>query len=452
VITIVNPATEEVIGRRASASTGDVIGAASRANAQLQGWRDTDPGERAAMLTRVADRLVERADAIAQLITAELGAPAATCRALHVNSAIEALRQSASGIAAIRWRETVGRAEVRRVGIGAVGSISPWNYPLYQCAVKIGGAIAAGCPVVLKPSEIAASSIDELLSAFAAAGAPAGLLQIVHGDGLVGAELCKAPGLAAISFTGSTVTGARVAAAAGAELKKVGLELGGKSASVLLDDGDVEKASRSTLAKAFQNSGQTCAALTRFLVPRARLSQVEEALSAEAQSWITGDPRDPATRLGPVATGRQFDVVTGYIDEGVADDLRVIAGGSGRPAGLNRGFYVKPTVFSDVSPNHRLAQEEIFGPVLAVIAYGDEDEAVRIANGTQFALSGAVWSRSTDRAAAFAELLDAGSISLNGASTDPAAPFGGFRGSGYGRERGRYGIEEYLTERAVHPQ
>lgn len=449
-IAIIDPATEDEIGRRETASADEVIAAAEAARSCMDIWRGTPPYERAQFLGRVADYLESRAKIVAESITSELGAPVATCKALHVDSAIRALRESAKGIGEIHWHEQVGRAAVTRVGIGAVGLIAPWNYPLYQCAVKVGAAIAAGCPVVLKPSEVAPGSIDELVDAFAHAGAPQGLFQIVYGDGAVGAELCKAPGLAAISFTGSTATGSRVAALAGAHLKKVGLELGGKSASILLEDGDLEQAARATVAKSFQNSGQTCAALTRFLVPRAKLKQVEEVLAAEAAGCTTGDPRDPQTRLGPVATRRQFDIVSGYIDGGVADGLKVVTGGSGRPPALKRGYFVKPTVFSAVDPSHRLAQEEVFGPVLVVLAYDGDDEAIAIANGTDFALSGAVWGADPNRATSVLDRMDAGSMSLNGAATDAAAPFGGFRGSGYGRERGRFGVEEYLTERAVH--
>jgi aldehyde dehydrogenase (NAD+) len=339
---------------------------------------------------------------------------------------------------------------VRRVPVGVAACITPWNYPLYQIATKIVPALVAGTPVILKPSELAPLSVYALARCAQRAGLPAGVLNIVFGGAAIGQRLVEHPGVDVVSFTGSTITGRQVGALAGASLKKVALELGGKSATVVLSDADLPQAVRQTVSKCYQNAGQTCAALTRLVVARAHLDVACELAAAEASAYRIGDPMDPATRLGPVISAQQRDRIVQMIERATGEGADVVSGGPERPVDCTRGYYVKPTVLRVERPDTQIAQEEAFGPVLVVQPYDDEEQALAIANGTPFGLSGAVWSRDSARAGALAKRMRAGSVSINGAATHPEAPFGGFGASGFGRERGRYGLDTYSTTQAIH--
>ncbi|MBE7200194.1 MAG: aldehyde dehydrogenase family protein, partial [Parafilimonas terrae] len=337
-----------------------------------------------------------------------------------------------------------------RVPCGVVAAITPWNAPLHQIVGKVVAALAAGCTVVLKPSEIAPSTAQLFAQAVDEAGLPAGAFNLVWGDAAVGAALVRHREVDVVSFTGSERGGARVAEAAGSEIKRVVLELGGKSAAILLNDAPMEKAVTTVLTQCFANTGQTCVAQSRLLVPRGRLREVEQLCADGAAAWAPGDPRDEATRMGPVASEAQKHTVTRLIEGALRDGARRVAGGGAPSPGLPSGFFVPPTVFSDVAPDSALAQEEVFGPVLSVIPYDSEDEAIRIANGTRFGLSGSVWGDDLSRATGVAARLETGQVGLNGAPQNFLAPFGGVKRSGFGRENGRFGVEEFLQLRAIH--
>jgi acyl-CoA reductase-like NAD-dependent aldehyde dehydrogenase len=339
---------------------------------------------------------------------------------------------------------------VVREPVGVVGAITPWNYPLHQVAAKVAPALAAGCTVVLKPSEVAPLSAFILAEVIDRAGVPAGVFNLVTGAGQVAGEaLAGHRGVDMVSFTGSTRAGRRVSELATASVKRVALELGGKSPNVILDDADLAHAVRDGVAKAFINSGQTCSALTRMIVPRGRLAEVERLAVEAAASYTPGDPLTPGTRLGPLAGAAQRERVRGYIRAGIDSGAKLLCGGPEAPDGLERGYFVRPTVFSDVDPGSVIAQEEIFGPVLSIIAYDTESEAVEIANDTVYGLAAAVWSGDQERALVVARQLRAGQVEVNGGSFNPLAPFGGYKQSGNGRELGRFGLEEFLEVKSL---
>jgi aldehyde dehydrogenase (NAD+) len=346
--------------------------------------------------------------------------------------------------------ERVGNSLVTREPVGVVGAITPWNYPLHQVVTKVAAALAAGCTVVLKPSEVAPLSAYVLAEIAQAAGLPAGVFNVVTGTGPVAGEALAAhPDVDMVSFTGSTRAGRRVSEVAAGTVKRVALELGGKSANVLLPDADLVKAVKVGLANCFVNAGQTCTAWTRMLVPAQRHDEVVSLAVSGAAGYTVGDPLAEGTRIGPLAFAGQRDRVRGYIDRGVAEGGTVAFGGSEPPDGLDRGYFVRPTVFAGVRPDATIAQEEIFGPVLSVIPYADVDEAVEIANGTPYGLAGAVWSADQDAAVAVARRLRTGQVDVNGGRFNPLAPFGGYKQSGNGRELGRYGLEEFLEVKAI---
>jgi aldehyde dehydrogenase (NAD+) len=330
------------------------------------------------------------------------------------------------------------------------GAITPWNYPLYQIINKMAAALAAGCPMVLKTTEVAPLAAYELASIVHEAGLPAGVFNLLCGTGpVVGEALARHPGVDLVSFTGSTRAGTRVAELAAATVKRVSLELGGKSANVVLPDADLGTAVERGMARAFANSGQGCSALTRMLVPARRYAEAVDLAVAEAGRYPVGDPLGEGTRLGPLVSAVQRDRVRGYIERGVADGARVVTGGAEPPPGLETGYYVQPTVFAEVTPGMAIAQEEIFGPVLSVIGYSTEEEAIGIANGTLYGLAAAVWSADQDHAVAVARRLRAGQVEVNGGAWNILAPFGGFGRSGYGRELGAAGLEEYLEVKSL---
>src|SRR5215218_7247124 len=350
----------------------------------------------------------------------------------------------------VAWEEEIGNSRVLREAVGVVGAITPWNYPLNQIAAKVAPALAAGCTVVLKPSEVTPLNAFLLAEVVEAAGLPAGVLNLVTGLGpVVGEAIAAHPGVDMVSFTGSTRAGRRVSELAAETVKPVAMELGGKSPNVILDDADLERAVVDGIQKCYLNSGQTCSALTRMLVPRERLPIVEAIAAAAAAAFTPGDPFEDGTRLGPLVSDVQRERVRGYIQKGETEGAKLVTGGAEAPQGLDRGYFVQPTVFSEVTPQMTIAQEEIFGPVLAIMPYETEDEAVRIANDTIYGLAGGVWSSDPERAQRVARRIRTGQVEINGATFNPLAPFGGYKQSGNSRELGKFGLEEFLEVKAI---
>ncbi len=449
-IDVVNPATEQVIASVPAGTADDVDAAVAAARAAFPGWSAVPVEERAAAVRRIAEGLAARRDEIATTISSEMGSPIVFATRVQASLPVATATGLADLLADFPWTERIGNSLVVREPVGVVAAITPWNYPLHQIVAKVAPALAAGCTVVLKPSEIAPLTAGILAEVVAAAGVPAGVFNVVHGEGpVVGEALAAHPGVDMVSFTGSTRAGRRVSAVASDTVKRVALELGGKSASVLLDDADLPTAVKITLANCFINGGQTCTALTRMLVPAARHDEAVELAVAAAAKYGVGDPGDSATRIGPMSSAGQRDRVVGYIRTGIDEGATVATGGVDAPDGLDRGYYVRPTVFAGVRPDMTIAQEEIFGPVLSVLPYGSDDEAVEIANSTPYGLAGAVFSASDERALGVARRLRTGQVDVNGGSFNPIAPFGGYKQSGNGRELGRFGLEEFCEVKSI---
>jgi aldehyde dehydrogenase (NAD+) len=452
-IDVFDSITEEVMATVPAGTAADVDAAVEAARAAFVGWSTTPVEERAKYLTRIGDALGARMDEIATAISKETGMAKWLSQLVQVGLPINSFNQAAALAETFAFEEQVGNSTVVREPIGVVGCITPWNYPLHQIAAKVAYAMAAGCTVVLKPSEVAPIDAFLLAEIVDEIGLPDGVFNMVSGTGAeVGEAIAAHPGVDMVSFTGSTRAGRRVAQLGAETIKKVALELGGKSANVLLDDLDeagFTKAVTDGVGKAFLNSGQTCSALTRMLVPRDRLAEAETIAAATADAMVVGDPFAAGVHLGPLASAAQRDRVTTYIEKGVDEGAKLVAGGTGTPEGLDRGFYVRPTVFSDVSPDMTIAQEEIFGPVLSILPYDDEDDAVRIANGVVYGLAGGVWSADAARAESVARRLRTGQVEVNGGAFNPNAPFGGYKQSGVGREYGRHGFEEFLEIKSI---
>ncbi|HEV8560928.1 MAG TPA: aldehyde dehydrogenase family protein [Actinophytocola sp.] len=450
-IDVVNPATEEVIGSVPAGIAADVDAAVAAAREAFASWSATPVAERTAVVRRISAGVAARREELAATITAEMGSPITFSR--KVQASLPAA--TSGGLAGVleggySFSEEVGNSLVLREPIGVVGCITPWNYPLHQIANKVVPALAAGCTVVLKPSEVAPLNANLFLEILAEAGVPAGVVNLVHGLGpVVGEAIAAHPGVDMVSFTGSTQAGRRVSAVAAETVKRVALELGGKSANVVLDDADLTKAVKIGLANAFINGGQTCTAWTRMLVPAARHDEAAELAAAAAAKYTVGDPTDEATRIGPMSSAAQHERVYGYLRQGVEEGASVAFGGPDTPGLPDRGAYVPPTVFAGVRPEMVVAQEEIFGPVLSILPYGDEDEAAEIANSTIYGLAGAVFSADTDRAVEFAKRMRTGQVDVNGGAFNPVAPFGGYKQSGNGRELGRYGLEEFTELKSI---
>ncbi|MBN0047190.1 aldehyde dehydrogenase family protein [Streptomyces actuosus] len=440
VIEVVNPVDEQVIGTVPAGTALDVDTAVRAARTAFPGWAATPPAERAARLAALRDVLVARKDEIAETVTAELGSPLPFSQAVHAAVPI-AVAASYAELAAVHpFEEKAGTSTVLLEPIGVVGAITPWNYPLHQVVAKVAPALAAGCTVVLKPAEDTPLVARLFAEAVHAAGVPAGVFNLVTGLGPVaGQALAEHPGVDLVSFTGSTAVGRRIGAVAGGALKKVALELGGKSANVILPSADLARAVNVGVANVMSNSGQTCSAWTRMLVHRDRYDEAVELAAAAAAKY--GD------RIGPLVNAAQQARVRGYIDKGVAEGARLVAGGSEPPR--ERGYHVSPTVFADVTPEMTIAQEEIFGPVLSILRYTDEDDALRIANGTVYGLAGAVWAGEDAEAVAFARRMETGQVDINGGRFNPVAPFGGYKQSGVGRELGVHGLAEYLQTKSL---
>jgi aldehyde dehydrogenase (NAD+) len=447
-IDVENPATETVVARVAEATAPDVDRAVRDARAAFPDWSNRSRSERAEYLAALHDGLSARAEEMAATITTEMGAPAAIAGRVQVGVPLRILASYRDLLRGDEAPERVGNSLIVREPVGVVGAITPWNYPLNQAMAKIAAALAAGCTVVHKPSEVAPLSAYLWAQIAHDAGLPAGVYNLVPGYGPVAGEaLVTHPEVDMVSFTGSTRAGARVGALAAEQVKRVALELGGKSANVILDDADLVAAVKVGVANCLLNAGQTCTAWTRMLVPRSRQDEAVELAVAAASKYRAGDPTDPATRLGPLVSAVQRDRVRGYIATGVAEGARLVL--DGRPGQPEPGYYLGPTIFADVAPEATIAQEEIFGPVLSIIPYDDEDEAVRIANNTQYGLAGAVWSADTDRAAAVARRMRTGQVDINGGPYNHLAPFGGYRRSGIGRELGAHGYHEFCEIKSL---
>lgn len=449
-IDVYSASTEDVIGRVPKGTAADVDRAVTAARRAFDGgWAHTTVEERADWLRRLAAALEARVQDVATTISHEVGMPIRMSTPVQAQLPVNITRGYVDVITAVHLDEQVGNSIIVREPFGVAGLITPWNYPLHQIMAKVAPAIAAGCTMVLKPSEIAPLNSYLLAEAALEIALPAGVLNIVQGDGpVVGEAIARHPGVDMISFTGSVRAGQRVAVLAAETIKKVTLELGGKSAFIVLDDAPLDKAIPSGVNNAMLNSGQTCSAWTRMVVPRARLSEVLELASAAAARLKPGDPLDPASKLGPLVSEPQRQRVEAYIQAGVKEGARLIAGGR-RPADLARGHYVEPTIFADVTSKMTIAQEEIFGPVLAILPYDSEDEAIAIANDTIYGLAGGVWSGDRERAVSVARRMRTGQVDVNGGRFNPLAPFGGYKRSGVGREFGKYGLEEYFQIKSV---
>jgi aldehyde dehydrogenase (NAD+)/betaine-aldehyde dehydrogenase len=450
---VVDSVTEEVMATIPAGDATDVDRAVTAARGAFDGWSATPVEERAKYLSRIGDALTGRIDEIATAISKETGMAQWLSKIVQVGLPINSFKQASVVAESYAFEEEVGNSLVVREPIGVVACITPWNYPLHQIAAKIAFAMAAGCTVVLKPSEVAPVDAFLLAEMIDEVGLPAGVFNLVSGLGpVVGEAMASHPGVDMVSFTGSTRAGRRVAQLGAESIKKIALELGGKSANVLLDDLDEEsfaKAVTDGVSKAFLNSGQTCSALTRMLVPRERLAEAEETAGKVAAGMVVGDPFTKGVHLGPLASAAQRERVQGYIEKGIDEGARVVVGGPGAPEGLEHGFYVRPTVFSDVRPDMTIAQEEIFGPVLSILPYDDEEDAVRIANGVVYGLAGGVWSGDAAHAEQVARRLRTGQVEVNGGAFNPNAPFGGYKQSGIGREYGRHGFEEFLEVKSL---
>ncbi|MEV0383051.1 aldehyde dehydrogenase family protein [Nonomuraea sp. NPDC050643] len=447
-IEVVNPATEEIIDRVPAGSPDDVEAAAEAARKAFPSWSQTAAAERGKALGAAAELLKQRSDDIAKTIATDMGAPLGF--ALKVQTLMPAtVLASYAALAESHPRESrVGNSLVVKEPIGVVAAITPWNYPLHQIICKVGPALAAGCTVVLKPSEVAPLAAYALAEIFDEVGLPAGVFNLVSGRGpVVGEAMAAHPEVDMVSFTGSTAAGRRVASLAAESVKRVALELGGKSANIILPDADLELAVKVGVANCFVNAGQTCSAWTRMIVQRDQYDEAVRLAVETARGYQVGDPFDGSTKIGPLVSATQRDRVIRYINRGQEEGARLVAGGTDRPHA--RGYYVEPTVFAGVEPGMTIEQEEIFGPVLSLIPYTSEDQAVQIANDTRYGLAGAVWSGTEEHAVAVARRLRTGQVSINGGRFNPLAPFGGYKQSGVGRELGEHGLEEYLEVKSL---
>jgi aldehyde dehydrogenase (NAD+) len=447
---VVDSNTEEVFAKVPEGTEDDAAAAVAAAAEAFAPWSSTPADERAKLLSRVSEAIAARTDAVAESISREVGMPLNLSKIIQVGLAAGAFADAAAALGELRWEEEVGNSLVVREPVGVLGAITPWNYPLYQMSLKVAPALAVGCTVVLKPSEIAPTSAYALAEAIDEVGVPPGVFNMVVGPGpIVGEAIVTDEGVGMVSFTGSTRGGRRVMELASRTTKRVSLELGGKSPNVLLEDADLDAAIPAGVFACFLNSGQTCSALTRMIVPRARLAEVEDRVVAAAERYVVGSSLDPSTTLGPLASSAQLARVRDYIGKGIDEGARLLSGGAQPPDGLDSGYFVRPTVFSDVTSDMTIAREEIFGPVLAVLPYDTEDEALRIANHSEYGLAGAVWAADPDRALRVARLLRVGQVDVNGGRFNPSAPFGGYKQSGFGRERGRFGLEDLLEVKAL---
>ncbi|MFL9942366.1 aldehyde dehydrogenase family protein [Paraburkholderia graminis] len=446
--TLVNPATEEPFATVVLAGAEDVDAAVKAAKTAFRSFGATSKAGRIDLLERIIDCFVRRERELAEVVTLELGTPVS--QKIHAPAALASFKQALASLKEYEFEYRLGPNTVRREPIGVCGLITAWNWPLQLLATKLAYALAAGCTVVLKPSEFTPLSAIRLTEVLHEAGVPKGVFNLVLGDGpVVGNAISRHMDIDMVSFTGSTRAGVLIAEAAAPSVKRVAQELGGKSANIILDDADLKAAAKWNVTRAFSNTGQSCHAPTRILVHQSQIDEVLALLRSEAEAVKAGDPLDPQVSMGPVVNKLQFERVQEYIRIGMEEGATILVGGPGRPEGLERGYFVKPTIFSNVTPNMRIAQEEIFGPVLTVISYRTEDEAIDIANGTPYGLGGYVFSSSLERGRAVGARLQAGRVFLNGAVSNTEAPMGGYKRSGNGREMGVFGLKEYLEVKAM---
>ena len=450
-IDVVNPSNEEVIGSVPDGVSADIDAAVAAAREAFPGWAATPLEERLGYIEKLAGQLGARSEEIGELISREVGMPGKM--AVMIQAGLPA-GTTASVPATARefpFEETLGRSLVTREPVGVVGCITPWNYPLHQIMAKIAPAMAVGCTVVLKPSEVAPLNAFVLADIIDELGFPAGVFNLVSGVGpVVGEAIAAHPDVDMVSFTGSTRAGTRVAEVAAANVTRVHQELGGKSANIVLDDADFAAAIPSAVGACYLNSGQTCSALTRLLVPADRMDEAAELAAQAAAGFTVGPADDEGSRLGPLVSQTQWDRVQGYIQAGIDEGATLVTGGTGKPEGLDAGYYVKPTVFSNVDNSMSIARDEIFGPVLSIIGYDNEEDAIRIANDSDYGLSGGVWSSDNDRALAVAKQLRTGEVDMNGSFLNTDAPFGGYKKSGNGRELGRFGLSEFVEAKQIN--
>jgi len=448
-IDVINPATEQPFAKVALGTKADVDRAVAAARAAFPAFAASSREERLALLEKIAAIYKRRFGEMGETISREMGAPLSFATRFQAGAGMGHFRTMHSILKTYPFEEAHGATEILREPIGVIGMITPWNWPANQISCKVAAALAAGRTMVLKPSEGAPFSALLIPEMPEEAGVPAGVFNLVHGDRIVGQAMAEHPQIDCMSFTGSTGAGIDVAIRAAPTVKRVGQELGGKSANILLDDVDWSKAVTEGVKLCFRNSGQSCNSPTRMLVPAGRMGEVAEIAKAAALSMKVGDPAAADSELGPVVSDLQWRKIQDLIQSGISEGATLVTGGPGKPEGLNQGYYVKPTVFADVKPDMRVAREEIFGPVLSILPYKDEADAIRIANDHMFGLAGYVHSSDRDRAKRVARQVRAGMVTLNMAAADPAAPFGGYRQSGNGREWGQHGIEEYLEIKAV---
>jgi acyl-CoA reductase-like NAD-dependent aldehyde dehydrogenase len=424
--------------------------AVEAAAAAFTEWSITSPKERGELLTRISEKLAEQSDEIALTIANEVGMPLMLAKGIQAGLPTMTFADNAQRAMEYVWEEEVGNSTLLREPVGVVAAITPWNYPLHQIANKVAASLAAGCTVVLKPSEVAPINAFLLADIIHEVGLPRGVFNMVTGLGpVVGEAIVAHPKTDMVSFTGSTRAGKRVMSIAAEMVKRVSLELGGKSANVILEDADLAKAVSDGVFKCYLNSGQTCSALTRMIVPRSRLSEVEDIAVATASGLTPDDPITGTSLLGPLVSAAQQQRVRDYINKGINEGARLVTGGVTAPEGLEKGYYIAPTIFSDVRNDMTIAQEEIFGPVLSIIPYDTEEEAIAIANDSSYGLAGGVWAGSDERAFEVARKIRTGQVEINGGAFNVVAPFGGYKQSGVGRELGKYGFEEFLEVKSI---
>ena len=449
-IDVINPATEEIIGKIPVGSKEDIDIAASAARIAFDSWSKSSIETRIDILNALSNALKERGEDIAQTITAEVGTPIGYSRVAMVGTPRVVSRSYAKILENFDWEEKVRNSIICKEPIGVCAFITPWNFPLHQIIGKVAPAIAAGCTMVLKPSKEAPLSAFILADILHEIGLPSGVFNLVSGHGSeIGNYMSSHPEVDMVSFTGSTGAGISVSEAAATTVKRVTLELGGKSANVALEDADPTLVAKKAIGACHQNSGQTCSALTRLIIPESMSDEVYEIIAEKNNSYTVGDPLEESTRCGPMVSLRQQKSVSKYIESGINEGATLISGGLGMPEGISKGYYVKPTIFANVSPNMKIWKEEIFGPVLVITTYKSEEEALKLANDSIYGLSGGVWSKDEKRAIKFAKDMRTGQVSVNGGAFNVSAPFGGYKLSGNGRELGSHGLNEFLEIKSI---
>ena len=449
-IEVINPANEEIIGSVPVGSAADVEVAVAAAKAAFSEWSNTSVEDRVVFLNLLSQAIKEHTEELTELITSEVGTPINYCRGAMVGTPRVVTRSYAKILENYEWEEEVRNSLIVKEPIGVVAMITPWNYPLHQIIGKVAPAIAAGCTMVVKPSKEAPLNSFVLADIIHEIGLPAGVFNLVSGHGReIGEVLSNHPDVDMVSFTGSTGAGVRVSELAAPSVKRVTLELGGKSANIILDDADIAKAASASIHACFGNSGQECSALTRLLVPESKKQEIVEVITAKMEKYSVGNPMDESKRCGPMVSERQQESVSSFIAAGIEEGATLLVGGLGMPDGLDKGYFVRPTVFSDVTPEMTIFREEIFGPVLSITTYSTEEEAVELANDSEYGLSGGVWSGHEERALRVARQMRTGQVSINGGPFNISAPFGGYKLSGNGRELGVHGLEEFLEVKAI---